>query len=158
MVVCGIVVGVLVGSGFAVLVIVGAVRQHDADLAIAVGQSLVGGRGVGGVGVLCDDRAICGDIVDTVDQRASFVQRSPEVGHAIFVAPAEAIDGRALPYLVQVERQADLDDILKPVVENERAGVAVAHVVLAGLAVAVLSQNVDLRVVLGGGLLGRGLQ
>ena len=82
----------------------------DDGAVVVAGQPLVGGRGIGGVGVLCDDRAVCGGVVDAFDQLAALVQRSPEVGHAILVAPAEAIVVRALPHLVEVEGQADLDD------------------------------------------------
>src|SRR5262249_45099446 len=49
-VVCGVVVLAPVRRDFAVLVVIGAARQDDADFTIAVGQSLVSGRGIGGVG------------------------------------------------------------------------------------------------------------
>src|SRR5262249_26227462 len=151
-VVRGVVVGVLVGSDFAVFVVIGSERQHDADFTVAVGQSLVSGRGIGGVGALFYDCGVRGDIVDAFDQFAAFAQRITKVSHAISAAPAEAIVARALPDVVQIEGQANLHDILNLVVENERAGVSVAHIELAGLAVAILSENVDFSVALGGGL------
>src|SRR5262245_36986626 len=157
-VVCGVVVLTLIRRDFAVFVVIGAERQDDADFTVGVGQSLVSGRGIGGVGAFCDDRGICGEVVDAFDEFAALAQRIPKVSHVISAAPAEAIVARALPDAVRIERQANLHDILDPVAENERAGVSVAHIELAVLVVAILSENVDLPVVLGRGLPGCGLQ
>src|ERR1700730_2797220 len=102
-VVRGIIVFAFVGSDFAVFVVIGSECQYDADFTVAVGQSLVGGRGIGGVGSSCDDCAICREIVDTFDQLAAFALWAPKVSHAISVAPAEAVVAGALPNVVQIE-------------------------------------------------------
>ena len=140
------------------LVLVGAERQDDAEVAVGVGQPLVGGQGAGRVGMPALDRGVGGEVVDAFDQLATLAQRIPEVGVLIGVAEAETVLARPVPYGVEVQRQANLHDVLDPILENERTGIAVAGIELAGLAVALLAENVDLGVVLGRGFLRRGLQ
>jgi hypothetical protein len=157
-VVAGVVVAVPARRNIAVPILVGPEGQDEPHLAAAIGQPLVGRRRIDGIGALGEDRGVRRRVVGAIDQRASFVQRRPEIGHAVLLAPAEAFVGGSIPDLVEIEREADLHRILERVVEDEGAGVAIADIVLAGFVVALPAENVDLRIVLGGGFLRGGLQ